>query len=308
MSSSSTLPPLYFEDKSQQEPTGSALMELPSELLIQCLAKYASMGDLAKLSCVTSGWSGLLKDAAAQEGIQGKWKLAKAMLDGTDGLARNPDLALKYLLELTGNMNIDEDDDDDNEEGDADGEVTYKTLPQNVFVPAMSKLATCYLVGDGVEQDPYRGLQWMEKAATVGHDVEAAHELAILFEYGQYDVPVDVVRAAKWFRHAAQRGHVEAMAEYAMCCELGCGREQSDADALEWYVRAANAGHVTSSFSVGEAYEEAKGVPQSDEEACLWYYKAAVMGDEDSKRALQRLSDVARLVVPGARALLNAEL
>lgn len=279
-------------------------MGLPSELLVHCLSEYATWGDLAKLSCITRAWSGLLKDTAAQGGVKGKWELAQALLDGTDGLARNPELAIRYLLELTGNINLDDDDD----EGDGDFSLEGKIHPQNVFVPAISKLAMCYFEGDGVEQDSYVGLQWLEKAATYGRDLEAAHELAILYEYGQYDVPVDVVRAARWFRHAAESGHVEAMAEYAMCCELGCGREQSDTEALEWYVKAANAGHANASYSVGEAYEEAKGVPQSDEEACLWYYKAAVMGDEDSKRALLRLSDIARLVVPGARALLNEEL
>ena len=104
---------------------------------------------------------------------------------------------------------------------------------------------------------------------------------------------------------AAENGHVEAMAEYAMCCELGCGREQSDTEALEWYTRAANMGHVQANFSVGEAFEEAKGVPQSDSEAVMWYYKAAVMGDEDSKKALKRLQDIARIVVPGWRDVLR---
>jgi TPR repeat protein len=243
-----------------------------------------------------------MKDAAEHGGLEGKWELAQALLEGTHGLGTNPELAMDYLVELTGNIDIDKEDDDETDE-----QYTQKSMPQNVYVPAMSKIAACYLKGEGVEQDPYVGLQWLEKAATYGKDIDAAHELAILFEYGQYGVPVDVVRAASWFRHAAEQGHLEAMAEYAMCCELGCGREQSDSDALEWYVKAANAGHANASFSVGEAYEEAKGVPQSDEEACLWYYKAAVMGDEDSKGALQRLRDIARLVVPGARALLNEE-
>ena len=92
----------------------------------------------------------------------------------------------------------------------------------------------------------------------------------------------------------------------AMCYELGCGVEQSDERALDWYMRAANQGHLTAKFAVGEAFEEARGVPQSDEEACLWYYKAAVEGDEDSRRALRRLEDVARIILPGVGRLLDA--
>jgi TPR repeat protein len=64
-------------------------------------------------------------------------------------------------------------------------------------------------------------------------------------------------------------------------------------------------GNAIAKFSVGEMFEEARGVPQSDEEACLWYYRAALVGDEDSKVALRRLYDIARIVVPGVAEILN---
>jgi hypothetical protein len=74
---------------------------------------------------------------------------------------------------------------------------------------------------------------------------------------------------------------------------------------LDWYTKAANEGHATAKFSVAEAFEEARGVPQSDEEACLWYYRAALVGDEDAKKALRRLYDIARIVVPGVAEILG---
>lgn len=150
------------------------------------------------------------------------------------------------------------------------------------------------------------GLAWLKCAFEAGRDVESAHDLAVIYEYGRYSVPTDVVAAADYFTKAATAGHVEAMAELALCYELGCGVEANDETALDWYIKAATAGHVTAKYSVGEAFEEARGVPQSDEEACLWYYKAAVEGDEDSRKALRRLEAIARIVVPGARALLDA--
>uniref|UniRef100_A0A7S2REC9 Uncharacterized protein n=1 Tax=Eucampia antarctica TaxID=49252 RepID=A0A7S2REC9_9STRA len=178
---------------------------------------------------------------------------------------------------------------------------------KDVFPPAMRKLATCYLNASGVEQDNTKGLQWIKAAYTYGNDMDAAHEIATIYEYGKYSVKVDVVLAAKWFLLAAEGGHVEAMAEYGMCCELGCGVDRSDEEALEWYTCAARLGHVTSNFSVGEIFEEARGVPQSDSEAVLWYYKAALMGDDDSKRALFRLNDIARIVLPGFINTLNGK-
>ena len=58
-------------------------------------------------------------------------------------------------------------------------------------------------------------------------------------------------------------------------------------------------GRVTSHYSIGEYFEEARGgVPQSDTEAVLWYYEAAKLGDGYSMDALERLEDIARILLP----------
>jgi Sel1 repeat len=280
--------PLYFVDKTGNNPE-SPLSLLPAELFRHCLTSYADWGDLAKLATVQSAWKNIMFDAAA--GYDAKWELAQALLEGTNGLQRNPARAMTLLKQLAGVQVTN------------DGVVTTSGTP---FAPAMKLIAECYLTGNGVDAaDATAGVRYLEAAFGIGNDVDAAHELALLYEYGEHNVEIDVYVAAEWFYKAAVGGHVEGMAEYAMCCELGCGREQSDEEALEWYIKAANKGHTTAKFSVGEAFEEARGVPQSDEEACLWYYKAAVEGDEDSKKALRRLHDIARIVLPDVRGLLD---
>merc|ERR1712226_930274 len=173
------------------------------------------------------------------------------------------------------------------------------------FAPAMREIATCYLTGSGVDPNNAKGVAWLKASHEDGKDVDAAYELALLFEYGRHETEIDVYAAFEWFEKAAKAGHVEAMAELGLCYELGCGVEQSDENALEWYRKAAFEGHVTAKYSMGEFFEEARGVPQSDEEACLWYYKAAIDGDEDGHVALRRLEDIARIVVPGAGRLLD---
>lgn len=270
------LPLYHFEGTTQK---GSDFDVLPPEILHNILASYQDWGDLAKLANVQSSWKNLVNDAAANN-EDSKWELAVALLEGTNGLARNPKKAFNLLAELA-------------------------EPSSNHAASAMNKLAHCCLTGDGVSKDTTAGIEWLTKAYDIAQDAHAAHTLAVTYEYGEHGVEIDVVEACAWFLKAAEKNHVEAMAEYALCCELGCGRDQSDEDALTWYVKAANAGHVTSKFSVGEAFEEARGVPQSDEEACLWYYRAAVEGDEDSKRALRRLRDIARIVVPGVGGLLG---
>jgi len=246
-----------------------------------------------------------------------KWDLALALLNGTNGLAQNPSRAIQYLHDLARlSMRC---HDDGNGDGDCICDVRedeYEPSHQPTMqvgelctsltsTQAMKKLAKCYLTGTGIPTNLQMGLAWLKKAYYHG-DVDAAHDIATIYEYSKYNVPVDIYAAASWFHAGASSGHVECMAEYAMCLELGCGVEQSDDGALDWYTKAAEAGHMTSHYSVGEMFEMARGgLPQSDTEAVLWYYKAAMMGCEDSVSALKRLSDIARIVLPGWAATLN---
>jgi TPR repeat protein len=283
------LPLFYFEGRN--EDPSSSFHAFPPEVLQQILTVYAEWGDLAKLACVQKAWTPLLLDSAPD--ADRKWELSKALLDGTCGLEKNPELAMKLLLELA-NVTMTHANQQLRPKKDGD-----------CFVPAMTKIADCYLTGTGVDEDTNQGVVWLEAAFEIGHDTHSAYRLAQMFEYGHYGIELDVVKAFQWFQKAANGGHVDAMAELGLCYELGCGTEQSDDLAMDWYMRAANQGHVTAKFSVAEAFEEARGVPQSDAEACMWYYRAAMQGDEDSKRALRRLRDIARIVVPGVQGLLD---
>mmetsp|Transcript_10276 Transcript_10276/g.11381 ORF Transcript_10276/g.11381 Transcript_10276/m.11381 type:complete len:339 (-) Transcript_10276:29-1045(-) len=317
-SSPPSLPPLYFiEEKkqnniSQDAANTSMFEELPSEVL-SYITNFLDWGDYARLSPVNSKFQCIVQDAATHGGNESKWDLALALLDGTNGLESNPALAMKYLQEISGVV-VSKDNFDPSYEGATStisksenfNQVCAEGAEENSHcTEAMRKISKCFFEGDGVEKDCTLGLAWL-KAANVHGDLEAAYETATIYEYSKYGVEVDIYQAVEWFHGAAKTGHVESMAEYAMCLELGCGVEQSDDFALDWYTKAAERGHVTANFSVGEMFEEARGgVPQSDSEAVLWYYKAALMGDEDSKKALVRLNDIARIVVPGWAAILN---
>jgi TPR repeat protein len=302
-----SLPPLYFEERrsNKRQSKENSIEEnenenendlcspqLPSEILAMCLGNFSDWGDLAKLACVQKSWSNILIDAA-EHSDSSKWELALAFLEGTSGLQKNPVRAVRILKDLA------------NVETDTNDKPVAVLTGQTCFAPALKKIAECYFVGTGVAQNSTTGLDWLKASFEHGDDLDAAHEIALLYEFGRNGVEVDVIAAAQWFEKAATAGHIEAMSELGLCYELGCGVEQNDEQALDWYTKAANLGHVTAKFSVGEAFEAARGVPQSDEEACLWYYRAALVGDEDSKVALRRLYDIARIVVPGVAVILN---
>lgn len=303
-----TLPPLFFVSDNESQPmiakNENSSAEMPAELLHRCLVEFADWGDLAKLACVQKGWSHIMMEAA-QRDQESKWVLAQALLEGSAGLQQNNKLAFRLLSELaqveTNEENMPVTGATD--ENDTDNKQQQKMT--ECFAPAMKAIANCYFEGNGVTKNSEAGVAWLRAAYEMADDMDAAHDLALVYEYGRHGVDNDIFAAAKWLEKAATDGHIEAMAELGLCYELGCGVEQSDTIALDWYMKAANAGHITSKFSVAECFEEARGVPQSDEEACLWYYKAAIEGDHDSKMALRRLEEIARITIPGVRAILD---
>lgn len=315
-----SLPPLYFAENDNLQAihkrnVDSFIIEpFPSETL-STITSYLDWGDYARLSVTNTSFRTIVHDAARND-VQ-KWNLALALLNGTNGLECNPTLAMKYLVELA-SVDVEKDDFDpsfepmmqkyvqrESNDEEKEGPSTIGEEDNIYTTLAMKKIAKCYFEGNGIAKDSKLGLAWLKKAHHFG-DVESAYETALIYEYSKYDVEVDIYHAAEWFLGAAKAGHVESMAEYAMCLELGCGVDQSDDQALDWYTKAAEKGHITSNFSVGEMFEQARGgLPQSDTEAVLWYYKAALMGDEDSKKALVRLGDIARIVIPGWANTLN---
>ena len=285
--------------------TTTTLPHLPSELLSQCFVSYANWGDLAKLAQVQKSWSTIVTDTANQS-IEAQWELANAFLNGDCGLEQSPQRAVRMLQQLLAqHIQIDEStgkpifviEKDDTKQEDA-----------TLYSLAMKKIAECYLNGVGVaRQNTEVALAWMEAAYYTTRDAAVALELGIIHEQGQHEVDVDVVAAAVWFERGAVQGNVDAMFELGLCYELGAGVDCNDEHALDWYTQAAKLGHVTAAFSVGEIFEEGRGVPQSDAEACLWYYDAANTGTgcPDSKLALRRLYDIARIVVPGVQSILE---
>jgi TPR repeat protein len=321
----------WNDKKNEEDTTTSSMIELPSELLYRCLISYANLGDLAKYTTLQTSWCSLLTDVTNMS-YDMKWYVATSYLMGQNGLSRVPRKAMQLFLELASASSRIDNDIINNNNND-------RCMHHPYFVPAMKKIAHLYLEGtmtttshddsesnntttdendtvchshkddddtsssysDEIEQDIAQGLQWLEKCYAIGHDAQSAYELALIYEYGKYNVTIDVVVAFDYFHKAALLNHVDAMAEIGLCYELGlCGVEQNDTLALDWYMKAAELGHSNAKYSIGEAFEEARGVPQSDAEACLWYYKAAMENDcEDSKRALKRLQDIARIVIPG---------
>jgi tetratricopeptide (TPR) repeat protein len=135
-----------------------------------------------------------------------------------------------------------------------------------------------YYSGNGVPLDQTIAVKYFREAAEKGH-VAAQCRLGFCYEYGK-GVNEDVDEALRWFRIAADQEYVEAQYSLGWCYE-GVG---DSSEALKWYLKAASRGNVWAQQWLGICYENGEMiVPQDYVEAAKWFRKAAEQGDPVSQ-------------------------
>ena len=158
---------------------------------------------------------------------------------------------------------------------------------------AQAELASAYLRGNGVDQDPVAAIRWSEAGATQG-DPNAQFILGSLYAEG---LKANPQLAFKWFSAAAAQGHAKAMHNLAIAYLNGQGVAKNSVTAVRWLVKAANAGYRDSAFDLAVLYERGEGVPRDPTEALRWYNQAASLGNSEAadraKILRSQLSEVA---------------
>ena len=119
-------------------------------------------------------------------------------------------------------------------------------------------------------------------------DAEAQCKLADAYFLGN-GVEQDEPKAVEWFRKSAEQGH--AVAEYALgnCYFAGRGIEKDEKEAFKWFLKSAEHGYAVAQYTVGSCYFTGRGVSLNKEEAIPWLRKAAAQGEPNAKAALKGL-------------------
>ena len=150
-------------------------------------------------------------------------------------------------------------------------------------------------------------------------DADREFELAHRFSIGYLGIPQDDHEAARWFRSAAERGHVDAQVELGRRWLAGRGVPKNPAEAARWFRRAAEPkvppvprrdgeatgtpgsvvaiqldhvahGHPVAQFELGRLLATgAEGVDQDYREAAVWFRRAADQGHAVAQFELGRL-------------------
>lgn len=124
--------------------------------------------------------------------------------------------------------------------------------------------------GNGVERDPVKAAEWYRKAADKAH-IGAEYALGTLYENGD-GVPKDLAQAAEWYRLAATLGrHPAAEFRLGQMYYSGLGVQNDPAEAIKWYRRAAESGYAAAQYVLGDIYQNGWNVEKDYALAYKWY-------------------------------------
>ena len=103
-------------------------------------------------------------------------------------------------------------------------------------------IGACYSLGEGIQQDSKKALDFYLLAAKQGHK-KALFNAASCFSYGR-GTEIDKERAFGLYLEAAEQGYDKAQFAVGHFYEFGIGGVEPDHEkALEWYKKAAEQGH-----------------------------------------------------------------
>jgi len=148
---------------------------------------------------------------------------------------------------------------------------------------AMVELGVLYGTGAGVARDEAQARKLFERAAQAGNP-RGVSNLAALGG----GASSDPARARELLSKAAET-NAEAQYQLGMMLAEGNGGAKDDTAARALFEKAAAQNHPGALERMGAFAQEGRGGPKDSDAAKAYYQRAAALGDEDAKKALERL-------------------
>jgi TPR repeat protein len=151
---------------------------------------------------------------------------------------------------------------------------------------AMVELGVAYGTGSGVARDEAQARKLFEKAAQSGNP-RGVSNLAALGGAGGA-APADPVQARALLAKAAET-NAEAQYQLGLMLSEGAGGVKDDVAARALFEKAAAQNHPGALERMGAFAQEGRGGSKDKDAAKAYYERAAALGDEDARKALERL-------------------
>ena len=149
---------------------------------------------------------------------------------------------------------------------------------------AMVELGVLYGTGTGVAKDEEQARKLFQRAADAGNP-RGASNLAALGSAGK---PADPAHTRELLAKAAETS-AEAQYQLGLMLAVGTGGPKDDVGARELFEKAAAQNHPGALVQMGAFAEAGRGGPKDQAAAKSYYERAAALGEEDAKKALERM-------------------
>ena len=150
---------------------------------------------------------------------------------------------------------------------------------------AMVELGVLYGTGAGVAKDEEQARKLFERAAQAGNP-RGVSNLAALG--GGAGSAADPARARELLSKAAET-NAEAQYQLGMMLAEGTGGTKDDTAARALFEKAAVQNHPGALERMGAFAQSGRGGAKDSDAAKAYYERAAALGDEDAKKALERM-------------------
>jgi hypothetical protein len=152
---------------------------------------------------------------------------------------------------------------------------------------AEHNLATMYFLGQGVDRDPQKAIEWLRKSADHGLAI-SAFQLGMCYQQG-FGVKREEKKSIEWLRKAADLGEDRASTELGWAYANGVGVTRDYAEAVKWYRPGAERGDPAAAYGLGVRYMLGQGVGKDYTESAKWLKIAADKGHGDAQFNLAML-------------------
>jgi len=149
---------------------------------------------------------------------------------------------------------------------------------------AMVELGVLYGTGAGVARDEAQARKLFERAAQAGNPRGVTNLAAV----GGGGASSDPARARDLLAKSAET-NAEAQYRLGLMMADGTGGAKDDVAARALFEKAAAQNHAGALERMGAFAQEGRGGSKDSDAAKAYYQRAAALGDEDAKKALERL-------------------
>ncbi|XP_043946526.1 DAP3-binding cell death enhancer 1-like [Protopterus annectens] len=153
------------------------------------------------------------------------------------------------------------------------------------YCKAVYNAGVCYELGRGVVKDMIKAAAYYRCAAEAGHNLAQYRYAKYLLSPKHEKLAEDVYKAVTLLQQAAKAGLPEAQAYLGVFyMKLPY---QNDVKAVQYLQLAARSGDTSSLYHLGLCYENGLGVQQNLQKALKLYYQAASSGCLKAQEALE---------------------